>query len=176
MTDKDNIDTTQLENEVKIDENSDIENKSNLLEESLKQAQEDILRVKAESENLRKRYEKQISDMKDFAISSFAKDLLGVMDNMNRALHHVPEILDENIKNIIIGVEMTKKELDNVVSRHGISVINPQIGEVFDHNSHQVISQIDSKDYPSGSIIDVPQLGYSLKGRLLRPASVIVVK
>jgi molecular chaperone GrpE len=154
----------------------ELQNQNNELQQNITQLKEDILRLKAESDNLRKRYEKQIAETKDFSISVFAKDLLGIMDNINRALLHLPENIDDSIKNVIIGVEMTKKELENVFSRHNIVVINPQIGEIFDHNLHNVISQIESKEHTTGTVIDVPQTGYRLKERLLRPASVVVAK
>ena len=155
----------------------ELKNKNEELIEELKKAEEDILRVKADSDNLRKRYEKQISDTKDYSIANFAKDLLSVLDNINRALNHLPEsILESDIKNIIVGVEMTKQELETVLSRYGISEIIPELGTAFDHNLHHVISQVESDEHKAGSIVSVPQLGYTLKGRLLRPASVVLSK
>jgi molecular chaperone GrpE len=154
----------------------ELKNKNEELIEELKKAEEDILRVKAEGENLRKRYEKQIIDTKDYSVANFAKDLLSVLDNINRALSHLPESIGADIKNIIIGVDMTKKELEGVLSRHGVSEIVPELGTSFDHNLHHVISQVESDEHKAGSIIAVPQLGYTLKGRLLRPASVILAK
>ena len=133
--------------------------------------------MKAETENIRKRYEKQISDAKDFSISNFARDLLSVSDNINRALEHLPENIDSpEIKNIIIGVEMTKKELENLLSKYEVQEILPKIGDIFDHNLHNAISQIGSDEFDPGSIFSVLQSGYIMKGRLLRAATVTVSK
>ena len=145
--------------------------------EKLKNEYEDqILRLKAENDNLGKRYEKQISEARAFSITNFATDLLGVMDNMIRALSFVPEEIDNQTKNIIMGVEMTQKEMENVFARYGISVIDPKKGDVFDHNVQQAVSRVTSDEHKPGTVVDVLQVGYKLKDRLLRPASVTVAK
>jgi molecular chaperone GrpE len=154
----------------------ELQNKNTELEERIKKLEEDIIRAGADSDNLRKRYEKQLSDTREYSISAFVKDLLNVIDNMSRAMNYLPDVIEESIKNTILGIEMTQKELESVLAKHGVSVINPEIGSAFDHNLHQAISQIDSDEYSVGSIINVMQLGYVLKGRLLRAASVIVAK
>jgi molecular chaperone GrpE len=154
----------------------ELQNQNNALQEQITQLKEGVLRTQAESENLRKRYEKQLSEARDYSISNFAKELLGVVDNINRAIEHLPEEMEEPLKSMAIGIRMTKEELEAVLSRQGILVVKPKIGDAFDHNLHQVISQIESDSHDVGAIINIPQLGYTINGRLLRPASVILAK
>ncbi len=138
--------------------------------------QDRLLRTVAESENTRKRLEKSIEDARDYAIISFAKDLLAVNDNLSRALEHKPQNIEGELANIIIGVEMTKNELTNILKKHGLESIEPLLGEKFDYNIHHAISQLESDDHDNDSIIMVMQSGYKIKDRLLRPAIVQVSK
>lgn len=162
------------------DETLKVENENNNELSSLKdyiQALEDkILRISAETENIRKRYEKIAQEAKDYANTNFAKDLLGVIDNLKRALEHKPEHEDAQIMNIISGVEMTKNEFEAVLKKNGLQTIEPQHGEKFDYNLHHAISQIVTDEYNEDSIVDVMQVGYKIKDRLLRPAIVKVSK
>ena len=164
----------QENNTVNADE-SRVEELSNL--KAYIQALEDkILRISAETENIRKRYEKIAQEAKDYANTGFAKDLLGVIDNLKRALEHKPEHLDEQVKNIISGVEMTKNEFEAVLKKNGLQAIEPLLGEKFDYNLHHAISQIVTDEYNEDSIVEVMQVGYKIKDRLLRPAIVKVSK
>lgn len=138
--------------------------------------QDKLLRTIAESENTRKRLEKTILETRDYAIFSFAKDLLTVIDNLARALDHKPQNVSAEVGNIITGVEMTKTELVNILKKHGLEPIEPIAGDKFDYNIHHAISQIESNEQPQDSIITVMQLGYKIKDRLLRPAAVQVAK
>jgi molecular chaperone GrpE len=137
------------------------------------------VRAVAETENLRRRSEKQIEEAAKFAITNFARDLISVQENLYRAIATVPEsALQENavLKNVVDGVEMTKRELDAIFQRHGITRIDPAIGSAFDHNLHQAVAHIPDENNPPGTISNVMQAGYSLKDRLLRPAMVAVAK
>lgn len=138
--------------------------------------QDKLLRTIAESENLKKRLEKTITDTREYAIFSFAKDLLAVNDNLIMALDHKPKIIEGEVANIVTGIEMTKSELANIFVKHGLETIAPKLGEKFDYNIHHAVSQIESEEYQQDSIISVMQLGYKIKDRLLRPAMVQVTK
>lgn len=146
------------------------------LEQKIKELEEKLLRSAAETENLRRRYEKMIAEAADYSIFNFAKDLLAVMDNLTRALQHQPEQPDETVLNILTGVDMTKNELHSVFQKYGLEQIKPNTGEKFDYNLHAAISQIMSSDHDHDSIVDTMQTGYKIKDRLLRPAAVVVSK
>lgn len=141
--------------------------------ESLK---DKLLRAAAETENVRRRYEKQIEDVREYSSSNIAKDMMSVMDNLTRSLSHTPESADDSVKNFILGVEMTQNELLSVFKKHSIESIDPKIGDKFDYNIHNAISQVPSEEHPDSTIIDVMQTGYKIKNRLLRPAAVSVTK
>ncbi|BFD46460.1 MAG: nucleotide exchange factor GrpE [Rickettsia endosymbiont of Sergentomyia squamirostris] len=138
--------------------------------------QDKLLRTIAESDNTRKRLEKSIDEAKNYAIFSFAKDLLSVNDNLARALEHKPQNMEGDIANIITGVEMTKGELTGILQKHGLESIEPSLGEKFDYNIHHAISQVVSDEYDQDSIIGIMQSGYKIKDRLVRPAIVQVSK
>lgn len=138
--------------------------------------QDKLLRTVAESENIRKRLEKAIDDAKDYAIFSFAKDLLSVSDNLARALEHKPQNVGTELDNMITGVEMTKSELSDIFKKHNVESIEPSLGEKFDYNKHHAISQLVTDKYDRDSIVAVMQSGYKIKDRLLRPAVVQVSK
>ncbi|MDF2964851.1 MAG: GrpE protein [Rickettsiaceae bacterium] len=143
--------------------------------EEIQDLKDRLLRTTAEVENTRKRYEKMIEEAKDYSITSFARDLMEVMDNLYRALEHKPtNIEDLDIKNFILGVELINNELQNSFSKYGIVRILPQVGEKFNYNIHQAVTQVPTNDFEPGMIVNVMQAGYSLKDRLLRPAMVTV--
>lgn len=146
------------------------------LQNQITALEDKLLRAAAESENLRRRYEKMIEETRDYSLLNFAKDLLGVMDNLSRALEHKPQELDSQMSGIFAGVEMTKNELLLIFKKHGLEAIEPQVGEKFDYNLHHAISQIVTDDYEQDSIMNVMQMGYKIKNRLLRPAAVVVAK
>jgi len=146
------------------------------LEEELGEAKEQALRSLAEAENVRKRAEREKDDMRKFAVSSFAKDLLSVSDNLRRALDAVPADKaesDDSLKSFVEGVGMTERELLSVFEKNGISKVGVE-GENFDHNYHQAIQEMEDPSKPTGTILQVLQAGYVQHGRLLRPAMVIV--
>ena len=146
------------------------------LKHQIEVLQDKLLRVAAENENIRRRYEKQLDETREYSVISFAKDLMSVMDNLSRALDHKPSDLDEHMRNFVAGVEMTKTELSNVFAKHGVEEISPEIGGKFDYNLHHAISQMASDEHPQGSVLQLMQVGYKIKDRLLRPAAVSVVK
>jgi len=148
------------------------------LEEEVKKLKEQLLRTLAELDNYRKRAEREREDMAKFAITDFARGLLTVSDNLRRALESVPEDHAEPeklLKSLSEGVEITEKELLSVFKKHHIEKIDP-LGEPFDHNLHQAMFETEDSDKPIGTVVHVLQVGYSLHGRLLRPALVGVVK
>lgn len=148
------------------------------LEKKLADMNDKMLRAMAEADNTRKRLEKERMDTAKFAVSSFAKDLLSVADNLRRALAAItPDAREANadLKNIAIGVEATERELLGIFERNGIKKIDPA-GQKFDPNLHEVIFEGDAPDKPPGTVIQVIEQGYTIHDRLLRPARVGVAK
>jgi molecular chaperone GrpE len=136
---------------------------------------EQILRYAAEAENTRRRAEREANDARAYAIQKFARDLLAVADNLSRALAHEPaDAADPAVKNFVLGVEMTEKELQGAFERNGLKRINPLMGEKFDPHQHQAMMEQPGTDVAPGRIVEVMQPGYELLGRLVRPAMVVV--
>jgi molecular chaperone GrpE len=147
------------------------------LEIELAEQKDRLLRALAETENTRRRAQREREDATKYAIAGFAKDLLSAADNLRRALDSLPEAeaIDERTRSLLAGVAATERELLSVFERHGLRRIDPQ-GERFDHNLHQAIFEAEREDQPSGTIVEVLQPGYVLHERLLRPAMVGVSK
>ena len=147
------------------------------LETELAEQKDHLLRALAETENVRRRAQREREDALKYAVSGFAKELLSVADNLRRALDSLPEseVGDERTRGLLAGVAATERELLSVFERHGIQRIDPD-GERFDHNLHQAIFEAERTGKPSGTIIEVLQPGYVLHDRLLRPAMVGVAK
>jgi molecular chaperone GrpE len=136
---------------------------------------EQAMRYAAEAENTRRRAEREINDARAYAISKFAKDLLGVADNLARALEHAPpDAEDPLVRNLAVGLEMTQKELFTSFERNGLKRIDPGSGERFDPHQHQAVMEQTSSDVAPGGVIQVLQTGYELFGRIVRPAMVVV--
>ena len=142
----------------------------------LSELNDKLLRMAAESENMRRRYEKQIEEARDYSVQGFAKDLISVVDNIDRALSHLPEQMDENTKNFVLGIEMTRDELIKVFLKHKIDIVEPKPGEKFDYNLHSAMMQTPTEEYEPGVVMQLMQKGYKIKDRLLRPAAVVVSK
>ena len=139
---------------------------------------EQLLRALADAENARRRAKKDVEDARAYAISRFAQDLLGVGDNLGRALDSIPaerRESDEAVSAIADGIEMTAREFETVLGRHGITRIDP-LGEKFDYNRHQALFETDQTDQPDGTVVQVLQTGYRIGDRLLREAMVGVAK
>jgi molecular chaperone GrpE len=147
------------------------------LEAELADTKDRLLRALAETENVRRRAQREREDTQKYAVSGFARDLLSTADNLRRALDSVPEaeIRDARTRSLLDGVAATERELLSVFERHGIRRIDPK-GERFDHNFHQAVFEAERPDAPAGTVIEVLQPGYVLHDRLLRPAMVGVAK
>ena len=137
-----------------------------------------LLRALADAENARRRARKDVEEARTYAISRFAQDLLGVADNLGRALASIPaerRESDDAVKAIADGIEMTVREFETALGRHGISKIDP-LGDKFDYNLHQALFETDQTDQPDGTVVQVLQTGYMIGERLLREAMVGVAK
>lgn len=137
-----------------------------------------LLRAHAEMENLRKRTERDKEDTAKYAITKFAREVLGIGDNLQRAIAAVPAgAADEDpaLKALVDGVAMTEREFLNVLERHGVKCIDPE-GELFNPHQHQAMTEIESPEVPAGTIVQVYQPGYLIEDRVLRPAMVVVAK
>lgn len=136
------------------------------------------LRALAEAENTRRRAQREIEERERFALSSFARELTSVVDNLRRALETVPpdaRSADAKLNQFAEGVELTEREFMAILERNGIKRVAPN-GLPFDHNLHQAIAQAESRDVVPGTVMQVVQAGYTLQGRILRPALVVVAK
>jgi molecular chaperone GrpE len=142
------------------------------LQEELASTKDRALRALAEVENTRRQHERQREEAVRYAVTAFARDLLNVADNLNRALQSAPTG-EENP--FVTGIVMTEKELLAVFERHGIRKLDP-VGEPFDPNQQQAIIEVPETGQPAGQVVQVIQSGYLLHDRLLRPALVAVAK
>ena len=137
------------------------------------------LRAIAEMENLRRRTEKELKDARQYAVSSFARDILTVSDNLRRALDSLPEEdrrnADAGIAALIEGVEMTERDLLNQLEKNGVNKLDPA-GQKFDPNFHQAMFEVPNTEVPNNTVVQVVQAGYTIGGRVLRPAMVGVSK
>jgi molecular chaperone GrpE len=137
------------------------------------------LRALAETENLRRRSEREAADARTYAVTNFARDMVAVIDNLERALASVaPEqraVADGMLKTLVEGVELTAKDLTSVLGRHGVKRLDPQ-GEKFDPNFHQAMFEAPDPNVPSGAVSQVVQSGWRIADRVLRPALVGVSK
>lgn len=147
------------------------------LEGELEKLRNEVLYAQAETQNVRRRLEKEKADASAYASTGFARDMLSVADNLGRALQAIPAELreDDRIKSLLTGIEMTAKELDNVFQRNGITKIEA-LGAKLDPNRHQAMIELPSADAEPGTVIQEMQVGYMIKDRLLRPALVGVSK
>ncbi len=161
------------------DENlsDDIANKEQILKEEIENLKEEKIRLLAEMENLRKRFEREKVDTIKFGSINLARDILSLGDNLERALDALPENEEhsQNIKNLIEGLEMVLKEYKSVLEKHGVKKIET-IDKKFDHNFHQAMMEIEKKDVDEGTVIQEIQSGYIMHERLLRAAMVGVSK
>ena len=137
-----------------------------------------LLRTLAEVENVRRRGERELNDARQYAIAKFAGDMLGVADNMERALASVPAEAresDDAVKALMQGVELTEKEMLRSLEKHGVKKLDPK-GERFDPNFHQAMFEVPDPSVPNGTVAQVVQVGYSIGSRVLRPAMVGVAR
>jgi molecular chaperone GrpE len=143
------------------------------------QLKDRVLRTLAEMENLRRRTEREVSDAKAYGVSSFARDMLTVVDNLSRALEHLPAearaSADPSLRSLVEGVELTARDLEAALGRHGVKRLDPK-GQKFDPNFHQAIFEAPDDTLPAGAVSQVVQTGWTIGDRVLRPAMVGVSK
>jgi molecular chaperone GrpE len=138
-----------------------------------------MLRLAAEMENLRKRAERELSDTRTYAIAGFARDMLTATDSLSRALMMLPaearETADGALKSLIDGIELTEREMQRLLAKHGVKPIEAE-GEKFDPHKHQAMFEVPDPTRPEGTVVQVVQAGFSIGDRVLRPAMVGVAK
>lgn len=147
------------------------------LEAELAEAKQAVLYAQADTQNVRRRMEKEAADARAYAATSFARDILSVADNFSRALESIPTELreDDKFKGLVNGLEATGRELTSVFERNGIKRIE-SVGQPLDPNRHQAMLEVPSADAAPGTIVQEMQAGYMIRDRLLRPAMVAVAK
>jgi molecular chaperone GrpE len=147
------------------------------IEAELAEARAAVLYAQAETQNVRRRLEKDAQDARAYAATGFARDMLTVADNLERALQAIPADLrdDERFKGLIVGLEATGRELTAVFERNGISKVTA-LGEKLDPHRHQAMIELPTADVEPGTIVQEMQAGYMIRDRLLRPALVGVAK
>ncbi len=136
------------------------------------------VRAVAETDNVRKRAQRDQEELSKYAVSGFARDMISVLENLKRASESIPaEIRQENdlLKTVGEGVDLTFQELLGIFEKYGIMRVFP-LNEKFDHNLHQAVVQVERNDVPPGTVIQVVQAGYKIHDRLLQPAMVAVSK
>lgn len=143
------------------------------------EARDKMLRTLAEMENLRRRTQKEVADARTYGVTAFARDVLEIADNLQRALDAVPAEArvnaDAGLKGLIEGVELTERSLLNALEKNGVKKFDP-IGEKFDPNFQQAMFEVPDTSVPSGTVVQVVQAGYMIGERILRPALVGVSK
>ena len=177
---EDNIDETIFENnneDVESEEEGTKETEVDILKEEIKTLKEEKIRVLAEMENLRKRFEREKIDSIKYGSVNFARDVLSPGDNLERALSVINEEEEQSqsIKNLIEGLLMVKKELSTALEKNGITKID-SLDNKFDPNLHQAMMEIENDDLDEGVVVQEIQTGYMMHDRLLRPAMVAVSK
>ncbi len=148
------------------------------LEAEVARSKDQALRALAEAENTRRRAQREIDDNNKYAVSNIARDILTVADNLRRALDGIPadaRKADERLDKLATGMELTEREFLSTLDRYHIKRVDP-LGQPFDHNLHQAVMQVEAPDKPAGTVVQVLQSGYTIHGRLLRPAMVAVAK
>jgi molecular chaperone GrpE len=149
------------------------------LQDEVASLKDQRLRALAEAENIRRRAEKEKNEASQYAVTKFARDMLGIADNFARALAAVPAEVraaaDPQVQAVLDGVEATDRQLLQTLERYGVKAVDTSDGK-FDPNLHQAIAEVPGNGKPAGSIVDVVQSGYMIGDRLLRPAMVTVAK
>lgn len=147
------------------------------LSEELEAAKQEVLYARADTQNVRRRLEKDVQDARNYGATGFARDILSVADNLDRAIQSIPEDLraDSKFKGLVSGIQATQREIDKVFGQHGITRI-AAVGLPLDPNQHQAMMEVPSDDVEAGTVVQEMQAGYMIKDRLLRPAMVGVAK
>lgn len=155
---------SEIDSQVRIEE----------LELALAAAKESVLRAQADAINSQRRAEKEVEKARKFALEGFSKEVLVVADNLERALSVVDQT-DQSLQPIVEGIELTLKSFSDVLAKYNIEAVEP-MGEPFDPQLHQAMSMVPNPEVEPNTVIAVMQKGYTLNGRLIRPAMVIVSK
>jgi molecular chaperone GrpE len=154
--------------------NDDALTETDNLHEQISNANDQVLRIQAEMQNMRRRAERDVENAHKFALDRFTADLLPVVDNLERALGTI-EDSDKAQQAVFTGLELTLKSFFDVFTRFKIEAIDPA-GQPFDADLHQAVSMVPNPDVEPNTVIEVFQKGYTLNGRLVRPAMVVVSK
>jgi len=172
MTDETNANEIQDDDTIDFSEaDSEIE----ALKAEVAALKDQALRYAADAENTKRRAEREVNDARAYAITKFARDLLEAADNLGQATAHAPkDAQDQVVKNFVVGIEMTQKKLLEAFERNGLKKVDPATGEKFDPHLHQAMMEQASAEVAAGAVIKTLQPGYSLFGRLVRPAMVVV--
>ena len=174
------VEKTDINHEEIINEDDSNKEKQNIeqsIEEKLAEAQDQVLRTLADSENLRRRLEREKEDLGNYIVSNFAKEILSVVDNLQRAIKSIEDKKEDEgaFDTFVEGIELTEKQLITSLEKFKIKKINTD-NEAFDPNLHQAMFEIEGKNSEAGKISEVIQDGYTIGDRLLRPAMVGVFK
>jgi len=149
------------------------------LEAQLSELRDKYLRAVAETENMRKRAERDVAETRAYGITAFARDMLAVADNLSRALEAIdPQAracAAGTLKALLDGVQLTQQDLQQALAKHGVRKLEPE-GEKFDPNFHQAMLELPAPEVPAGTVVQVMQPGYAIGERVLRPALVAVAK
>lgn len=179
MTEKDqeqkSVDDSNKKEDASKTDDSDAAKKA--LESAVAASKDALIRAYAEMENMRKRFVKEKEDCIKFSSSKFAKDMLTVVDNFERALSNFDskEISDQ-VRVFYDGIVITHKDLVSALAKNGISKIEAKKSDNFDHNFHQIMREVEDDTVEGGQIVDIYQTGYMIHDRLLRPTLVSVAK
>jgi len=168
----------QSDTATQSDENDGSEDPLSALTAERDQLKDQLLRALADTENMRRRSEREAANARKYGHTPFARDLVGAIDNLARVIDSAPDDLgqsDQTIRSLITGIQLSWTELQSVIEKHGIKRVEP-LNEKFDYNLHQAMFEVPTNDQPSGIVLEVVQHGYVLHDRLLRPAMVGVSK
>ena len=170
-------DEKKIEKDEGLDSEENNNSEENKLEEEIETLKEEKIRLLAEMENLRKRFEREKVETIKFGSINLARDILSPADNLERALSALPEKEEysQNIKNLVEGLKMVLKEFKNILERHGVKKIEA-MDKKFDHNFHQAMMEVERDDVDEGTVVQEVQSGYTMHDRLLRAAMVGVSK
>ena len=171
---EDQVDTPDQQQEATDDEQLSPQAQIETLQEELAKTREDALRTLAEAQNIRRRSEKEVENARKYALEKFAGELLGVVDNLERALDTADRD-NEAIRPLVEGVELTQKSLVDTLAKFKVVQLDP-LGEPFDPQFHQAMSMVENPDVEPNTVTLVMQKGYTISERLLRPAMVMVSK
>ncbi len=176
-----NSETTQISEDAELPQDLEVDldiAQAENLQAEITDLNDKLLRALAETENIRRRAERDKADATKYAITNFAREMLTISDTLQRALESVEEDARKEhavIEQVFVGLEMNEREIKNIFERFGVHVIKA-MDEKFDHNFHEAMFEIDDPSKPAGTVVQVVETGYVIKDRLLRPAKVGVSK